>query len=385
MSANRGVWNRIWTLLFLSACSAPEGVETFQSAIVNGELSDESDDAVVELYAGTGSSRDHCSASLIAPNVIVTALHCVAQFNTLGRFSCSSSGALTTSTPPDGSIGGPKDPASISVHLGVTASLTPDAVGVRVFGSGTDNICRNDIALVVLDRELDAPIAPVRLERQTRRAELVRTVGYGLTGMSGQIRRHVRHGVTVTDVGTDRDYPRQGLAAPNTFVVTEGPCQGDSGGPALSEETGAVIGVYSVSAGVSCTSDGIRNVFTTLAPFSSLVQQALEYAGHEAVLEPPEPMPEGGSGGEAPEPQGGSGALPNGGTGNITGGIGGASGGRAGAAQGGEPEDPGSGSRDDASCACRLTPSNGSGQGAGALVALALLAFRRRSSRTRVC
>jgi MYXO-CTERM domain-containing protein len=357
----------------LFACSGTPEVDSLRSAIVNGELSDDTDASVVEIYAGTGNARDHCSASLIAPNVIVTALHCVAEFDTLATFTCNSSGALTT-PPPAGAIGAPKDPESITVHLGVTPNTEPDAVALRVFGSGTNQICRNDFAIVVLDRDLDAPLAPIRLDRHTRRGELVRAVGYGSTGMSGLIQRHVRHAMTVTAVGEERDFEQEGVASPNTLVVTEGPCQGDSGGPAISEETGAVIGVYSISAGRACTSPNIRNVFTNVAPFHSVIQEAMEYAGYDPILEPPEPEPLGGTGGQAPEPVGGSAGLAGTGTG-------GASGGRAGAAQGGdEPDDPGSGSREDASCACRVTPAQSAGRSGllAALVGFGLLLRRRR-------
>jgi len=355
-----------------AACSAPSEVATLQASIVNGELSDETDDAVVEVYAGEPGSQDHCSGALIAPNVMLTALHCVAEFDTSGKFTCDSTGALTT-RPPAGSIGATKDPATITVHVGVTPNQDPDAIGATVFGSRSNLICRNDIAVVVLDRELDLPVAPVRLERRTRRGELVRAVGYGSTGMSGRIQRYVRRDVTVTHVGEERDFEPEGTAAPNTFVVTEGPCQGDSGGPAISEETGAVVGVYSISAGSSCTAPGIRNVFTTVAPFVDMIQEAMELAGHEPVLEPPEPVVEGGAGGQPPEPQGGSLAGGTGGTAGTGGGRGGAHGGTE-----PEPEDPGSGSRDDASCACRVVPAKGAANGAGIFAALLAIGLLRR-------
>jgi secreted trypsin-like serine protease len=89
----------------------------------------------------------------------------------------------------------------------------------------------------------------------------------------------------VIDVGPASDSDPIGTAAPRTFVVNEGPCHGDSGGPAISEETGALLGVYSLAAASSCTSVGARNVFTRLAPFSSLILGTFDQIGVEPVLE----------------------------------------------------------------------------------------------------
>jgi MYXO-CTERM domain-containing protein len=145
----------------------------------------------------------------------------------------------------------------------------------------------------VLDRDLDGEISPVRLSGEVSRTESVRVVGYGETEVYGAtISRLARAGVRVTDVGPLTDAEPTGTTPPRTFVVSEGPCHGDSGGPALSEETGALMGVYSIAAGPSCTGAGIRNIYTSLVPFSGLAYQAFEAAGAEPLLEETEPEPE---------------------------------------------------------------------------------------------
>ena len=102
-------------------------------------------------------------------------------------------------------------------------------------------------------------------------------------------------------MGPTADGETERTAAPRTFVLNEGPCHGDSGGPSFDETTGALLGVYSVTAGSSCTGIGIRNVYTSLAPFSALALDAFVAAGAEPLLEddgetavpPPEPEPGG--------------------------------------------------------------------------------------------
>jgi hypothetical protein len=225
---------------------------------------------------------------LIAPNLIITALHCVTYSNA-GQFTCNSDGTLETNADQDGRIGQLLPAGNIEVFAGSPIGSEPAAVGVRVFGTGTLQICRNDLGLVLLDRDLDLPLLPIRLDAPVKKGELVRVIGYGQTETNGSSGRFTRAGRRIVDVGPDSDdQAQQSTAAPRTFVTNEGPCHGDSGGPAISEETGAVLGVYSLAAGLtlaSCMTAGVRNVFTRANAFSTVILDAFTAAGHEPVLE----------------------------------------------------------------------------------------------------
>ena len=266
-----------------------------EQPIVHGESSDAaSDEGVVYILTSPpGFTPTRCTGTLIAPNLVATALHCV-TYTELGLFSCAPDGSVEPVNPGDGNVGAPVPPEKVEIFVGAALPEEPSAVGARLIGTGSTQICRNDLAFVVLDRNLDAPIAPVRLSGEVRWNEMVRVVGYGETDVYGAtIARMARTGVRVVDVGPTTNGEPTGTAAPRTFVVNEGPCHGDSGGPAFSEETGALMGVYSLAAGASCTGVGIRNVFTSLLPFSELALQAFEAAGAEPQLEEAEPEPEG--------------------------------------------------------------------------------------------
>lgn len=268
-----------------------------EQPIVRGEQSDATEDATVYVVARTSPTEGTaCTGTVVAPNLIATALHCVTQ-STLGTFSCGTDGSLHSDNLSDGRLGAFVDASAVEIYTGVMPSREPSALGSKLIGTGSNQICRNDLAFVVLDRALDVPVASMRLNTTVRWGELLRVVGYGQTDVNGTAGRFTRSGVRVVDVGPVVD-GEPSTAAPRTFVANEGPCHGDSGGPAFSTETGALLGVYSLTAGPSCSGVGIRNVYTHLSPFVTLVMDAFAEAGAEPLLEDdgsPEPSPSSGA------------------------------------------------------------------------------------------
>ena len=266
------------------------GIGQLEQPIVRGSRSDTTEDAA--LYVRTRwapTEGTSCTGTLIAPNLVVTALHCVTRSD-LGFFACNSDGTLEDENMGDGALGQLANASDVKVYTGVRETGIPDAteptaIGLRLLGTGSNQICRNDLAFVVLDRDVDGPIAQIRMEGSVRWGEFVRVVGYGQTDVNGDAGRFTRSGVRILDVGPLTDGEDTGTAAPRTFVTNEGACHGDSGGPAFSEETGAIVGVYSLTGAASCSGVGVRNIYTNLTPFSSLVMQAFEAAGAEPLLE----------------------------------------------------------------------------------------------------
>jgi hypothetical protein len=278
------------TALLASACGqAPEDLTlgSSEQAIVNGTVSDDSDNTVVFVHTeGPGVDPNNCSGTVVAPNLIATALHCVTA-SSLGHFSCQPDGSLTDTSVDQGRFGRLVDPSYVSVIVGpAVVGVAPTAYGARIFGSGSPQVCRGDIAYLLLDRDLDAPIAPVRLDYGVERGDLIDAMGYGETEEAESTGRHKRTGVRVIDVGPASEDEPTITAAPRTFVTNEGACHGDSGGPAIAEDTGALVGVYSLAAGEDCTGIGVRNVYTSLSLFSSLARQAFAASGYDPIIDP---------------------------------------------------------------------------------------------------
>jgi trypsin len=262
-----------------------------EQAIVNGTPSDDADNTAVYVFTRPeGVDPLYCTGTVIAPNLVATALHCITK-SRLGTFSCNPDGSISSDSVSVGRMGALVDPADVTITAGPTIiDSTPSAYGIRLFGSGSTQICRGDIGFVVLDHDLDLPITPVRLDYGVETGDLVDIVGYGETEEVESSGRHRRTGVRIIDVGPASEEDTSITAAPRTFVTNEGACHGDSGGPAIAQNTGALVGVYSLTAGTSCTGIGIRNVYTSLNLYSNLALQAFDAAGAEPILDeaPPE-------------------------------------------------------------------------------------------------
>jgi len=294
------------TLLALSvACGAPPiddaldhpELGSVEQAVVNGQVSEaSSDDTAVYVRARWSGEAVACTGTLVAPNLVATALHCITEtpsgactVTAQQCFSCNSDGTLAEDSAL-GRIGPLIDAADVNVTVGSQiAGVAPTATAVQLFGSNSTQICRGDIGFILLDRDLDAPVTPVRLDWSIETNDTIRILGYGESETSGTSGRRMRSGVRVIEVGPASEDDPTITAAPRTFVVNEGPCHGDSGGPALSEDTGALVGVYSLTAGQSCTGIGVRNVYTNLSLFANLARQAFQASGHDPVLDPEPP------------------------------------------------------------------------------------------------
>jgi len=261
-----------------------ERLGQWHQEIVNGELSGPEDNAIVNIQSTNESGAiQSCTATLVAPNLIITALHCVANFSPL-PFTCNADGTLAAG--PGGAIGTVISASEILVRSGTdTLGEKSVAKGAKIFAAQTTTVCHDDLALVLLDRALEQPptslpISMIRLNADVMPGEHVRIVGYGAVSEDTDAStgtRHSRSGLVVARVG-------DGIP-PQTFT-TNGPggCFVDSGGPALSDNE-AVIGVFSQFVG-DCGSPTTVNYFTEVAPFrDDVVLRAFTAAGYEPWLE----------------------------------------------------------------------------------------------------
>jgi hypothetical protein len=237
-------------------------------------------DSVVALKVGTAGDYELCSAVLVAPNVVLTARHCVANSITTS-VACDEKGRSTNGIHVKGNL----DPSTINVFVGSAPkfSQASDATGKAIFAPDSEYLCDSDIALVVLDRKIEnvEPVA-VRLSVGVAPGETIRSIGYGENDRKVPLGTRLRkENVPVLAMGSSISDSRTALG-PHEFEVGRSICQGDSGGPAISEDTNAVVGV--VSRGGGCD-ENFGHVYTTTAGWKDLFDDAFELAGGAPIVE----------------------------------------------------------------------------------------------------
>lgn len=236
---------------------APEPIGSVQQPIQGGSV-DEGDPAVVGVALTNDSGRIYktCSGSLIAPNLVLTAQHCVA--NTPKSVSCGSAIFGDAAAPAHVLV--TTDPwmwHKDTVWHGVESVRVPP---------GFPAVCGRDVALIILDEPLRIdPLTP-RLDDTLRVGQRYDAIGYGRTseGTSDGGTRRKREGLTVACVPGDCD---AGHVVGGEWRGSAGICSGDSGGPAI-DASGRIIGV--TSRGPSGCDDPI---YGGLAPWSGWLEQ----------------------------------------------------------------------------------------------------------------
>jgi Trypsin len=265
-------------LLAMGACTAePAPTRAAAQGIAGGKL-DAIHSSVFFLLShhATGdagaSQVSLCTATLIAPNLLVTARHCVSR-DVVEAVMCGLA-----------PFGSPFSASSFLATNATSAAATnakyyaAAAVGVPVEGNDT---CGFDIALITLSENVPASVAvPAipRIDRDVMQGEVYTAVGYGedQAGNDSVMRMQLSGLSVACSPGTCG----QGVES-TEFMGERGVCSGDSGGPAL-DSAGKVVGVVS-RGGLMCSTP----VYGTVTVWKDWIIETAKQAAQAGGYTPP--------------------------------------------------------------------------------------------------
>ncbi|MBI2389422.1 MAG: trypsin-like serine protease [Deltaproteobacteria bacterium] len=278
----------------LVACASAtdrEGHEALgktSSPVINGEVDTPPryDSTILIQTVLSGGYGAGCTGTLISPHVVITARHCVSNYNESSR-----------------TFGADYDPKNMYIWYGTEPRGSEDNLVARIVHPGGSYIDNNDFALLVLkNAATKIPFAQIRLAKPPVKGEKVAVAGYGLTttdtGTPTSLhKRYRRENLAIAAVGPVESY---GIGA-KEIVLGESICQGDSGGPVYAQGSVALLAVTSRGGNgkaptatqpwLGCVGSSTYNLFTRVDGFKDLIVKTVTDVG-EKVWEEGEPKPE---------------------------------------------------------------------------------------------
>ena len=276
--------------------SPQQSVGRSVAPVIHGELDTGTthDEVVYISFQISATEGGACSGTLIAPNVVVTARHCVSQID-------------ESVYPPRAGADFDMKTMGVFLHTDPTGSSithAPDANVIKIVHDSATSLGDHDFAMIVLDRAVSTQYSQIRLASAPTAGEGVFVVGYGITDTDGAHppdphQRYWRDGLSILEVGPTSD----GFAGANEIILGESICEGDSGGPVKDHGTTALLAVTSRGGNGSgpsttypaqpCVGSGTYNLFTRVDAFSSLIKSTLAAYGEipweEGAPKPPDP------------------------------------------------------------------------------------------------
>jgi hypothetical protein len=243
-------------------------------------------------FDATGSDVYTCSGAVVAPNVVLTAAHCISARPAImpnaapEAFECTPAWELVERGDGRGRIGVlyPADAVRISVRI-QNGFLSELARGRALVSFGAQTRCRDDLAAIILDQALDIAPLPLRVAATALDEELALAVVPPSTAEPRE--RPLRVAYIAPPLGADE-------APPRAFRLAGDVCAADLGAPVFSPRTGALVALpfLALSAGGDCTAAG-EVIALRLAEYAEFLDGVAALAGAELRVEAEGDAPEG--------------------------------------------------------------------------------------------
>jgi MYXO-CTERM domain-containing protein len=261
--------------LLALGCSGAAGEQeqpASRAQSIAGGTADYSHQNVFLLARETQHAGSLCTATLIAPNLLLTARHCVSPGTGDDHVLCG-----------DAVLGDPYPASAFIATNDPEPGQDSDvfrAIDVRVPGVGVDT-CGYDVALIILKKSVPASIstpAIPRIDREVEPGESYTAVGYGVNEAGDLPGSRMR----LEGLSVDCQPGSCGEGVESTeFLGETGICSGDSGGPALDTD-GKVVGVVS-RGGPDCSTP----IYSTVTAWHDFIIDTATEAARLGGYEPP--------------------------------------------------------------------------------------------------
>ena len=302
------------TFVLTAGCSsAPprESIGSGSAAVQGGTTDTTHPYAVGVCVGGPNQCQLICSGALIAPNLVLTARHCVDQ--TPQAIDCNSSSTV---------FGGQHAPTQyfyITTDYTMWQSNKGWHQASKIYTTPGTKICGNDMALIELsdnvpssEASLVTPVVQYSITDHPRYSTTVTAIGYGMdspTDQNSAGTRRIRQNINLQCIPGDSTIDCGNLSGAqmtaNEFLSGDGTCEGDSGSSAYEQKyfnanTPVSFGV--LSRGGSDSTTCIGGIYTRTDSWKSfIVSTALQAASDGGYPAPawtqaaPPPPTDGGS------------------------------------------------------------------------------------------